>query len=247
MEFYPDDRYRHDNKHNKCNTNANSNLECMKLENLLVCPKCHCVVLMKSEKMEYVYCHKCHGNTLMVPLVYVIAIYQNPMNFPMACTMFPPNMVPFMTFPPMGPQGGLTPMVGGPGPVIIQPAGSPQTVNQGMSNVNYGPWSAGYPMGGIGPEVYPLPPMMPPPTNNVPFSPNIDPKQTNNGYVNNAYIPNNNYMNPFWSNLTPVDPNNYNNPNNYNDPNGTNPNKDPNKDNKIKTPISTKRASELFD
>ena len=46
MEFYPDDRYRHDNKHNKCN----SNLECMRLEDLLVCPKCHCVVLMKPEK-----------------------------------------------------------------------------------------------------------------------------------------------------------------------------------------------------
>ena len=242
MEFYPDDRYRHDNKHNKCN--SNSSLECMKLEDLLVCPKCHCVVLMKSKKMEYVYCHKCHSNTLMVPLVYVISIYQNPMNFPVACMSmpYPSNMIPFMTLPPMISQGG-------PGPVIIQPTGGSQgSSNQSLSNVNYGPWQMGYPIGGVGPEIYPLPPMIPP--NNIPFTTppsNIDQKQANNGYINNAYIPNNNYMNPFWTNFTPVDPNNYNNPNNYNDPNGANPNKDPNKDNKIKTPISTKRASELFD
>lgn len=231
MEFYPDDRYRHDNKHNKCN----SNLECMRLEDLLVCPKCHCVVLMKPEKREYVYCHKCHGNTLMVPLVYVISICQNYMNFPVTCMPmpYPPNMAPFMTLPPMLPQGG-------PGPLVIQPANNSQAVsNQSMSNVNYGPWQMGYPVSGIGPEMYPFPPMVN--SNTIPFTPlsNIDQKQTNNGY-NNAYIPNN-YMNPFWGNSVSV------NPNNYNNPNTSNSNKDPNKDNKIKTPIITKRASELFD
>ena len=235
MEFYPDERYRHDNKHNKNNTNCK--MECMKLENLMVCPKCHCVVLMKSEKMEYVYCSKCH-NTLMVPLVYVIAIYQNPMNF-----IQMPNMMPFMQIAPM--------IQGGPGP-IVEPIPPNNMVNPQGGTMK--PSCQGFSMG-VGPELYPFYPMMPIPINNMPGTPfplNIDPKLSNNAYMNNMYMNSNymnpNYGNPFWDNFTPVDPNyaNTNKYNNYNDPNNPKDENDP-KDNKVKTPIVTKRASELFD
>lgn len=222
MEFYPDERYRHDKKHNnKCN--ANSKLECMKLENLLVCPKCHCVVLMKSDKMEYLYCHKCH-DVLFIPLVYVITMYQNPMNFSM----------PFTPFMPMG-AVGLT--------NSLQNANN-QLSNQMVPYPNMDYWK---------------PMMMDPgifsfftvPTSPFPLNIN-NANKANNGYVNNTYMPNNNYMNPFWFNTNPMNSNYSNemycNLNNCNDPNKNNSEKDPNKDNKkIKTPIASKRASELFE
>ncbi|MDO4534527.1 MAG: hypothetical protein Q4B63_01790 [Clostridium perfringens] len=244
MEFYPDERYRHDNKHNK--NNSNSKMDCMKLENLMVCPKCHCVVLMKSEKMEYVYCNKCH-NTLMVPLVYVITIFQNTMCFPMA---FMPNGIPMPYMIPQGPgpvigefptPGMMIPQE--PGPIVGQMPTNNMAKPQGMVPQ--------YPMG-VGPQIYPYPLSIPLPMNNMPFPLNIDPKQCNNAYMNNMYM-NPNYNNQYWPNFTPMDPN-YNNPG-YNDPNyynNSNSNKDPNnengpKDNKVKTPIITKRASDLFD
>ncbi len=230
MEFYPDERYRHDNKHNK--NNSNSKMDCMKLENLMVCPKCHCVVLMKSEKMEYVYCTKCH-NTLMVPLVYVITVFQNSMCFPVA---FMPNGFPMPYMLPQGPG----PVIGEfPLPNMMVPQEPGPVIGQMPTN-NINMPQPQYPMG-VGPQVYPYPLSMPLPMNNMPFPLNIDPKQCNNAYMNNMYM-NPNYNNQYWPNFTPMDPN-YNNPNSNKDPNKDN---DP-KDNKVKTPIITKRASDLFD